>query len=191
MISRDKIVFETLLPPSANTYLGKRIDYSNGKPMIKIYETQQAKEYKTMVKKVVNRAIKEQNWETPDENTYIICSIVIYKSQKHRDADNMFKCLLDAIKDTGIIYDDCMIIPRVENVFIDSNFPRLKVTLSKSEKKGIFDNEIIFNEFVDNNCFSCTRYSRNCSILRKCLENRIIFEVDIKNMKCKSIKQKK
>ena len=134
---------------------------------------------------------KEEGWEKTGEYEYLICEIVAYIPQKKQDTDNMFKCLLDAIKDSNVCYDDSMIIPRVKDVFIDSSNPRVEVDLHKSCKQGIFKNATIKKSFIESNCKNCSRMSRNCSLLKKSLENRIQPEISIKNNLCTSYKEKR
>lgn len=169
--------FVTRIPPSANDYLGKRVIYNRitRRNEVQLYPTGKALAFRANTKKAIERAIKEQGWTTPDHNTYIVCEFVAYLPHKKRDSDNLFKCLLDAIKLTDIVYDDCMIIPRVKNVFIDKNNPRLEVSIHGIDKIGIFTTKE-FESFIKNNCSSCKQYKRfkdRCGVLREAIENKI------------------
>lgn len=185
--------FNTPIPPSVNEYLGKRVGRNpvTKKPIVICYETEKAKRYKRQVINTIKRVAKEEGWEKTGEYEYLICEIVAYIPQKKQDTDNMFKCLLDAIKDSDVCYDDSMIIPRVKDVFIDSSNPRVEVDLHKSCKQGIFKNATIKKSFIESNCKNCSRMSRNCSLLKKSLENRIQPEISIKNNLCTSYKEKR
>lgn len=185
--------FISPIPPSVNDYLGKRVGYNpiNKKPIVVVYEKQEAKRYKKYMDSVLKRAIKEYCWERTGEYDYVICEVVVYTPQKKQDSDNMFKCLLDAINKANIVYDDSMIMPRVVDIIIDNKNPRVEINLYKSDKVGLFKNMDHRSEFISLNCSQCSRYKRNCSILAKVTQNRIMEEVDIKNLKCTSLKEKK
>lgn len=169
--------FTTPLPPSVNEYLGKRVIYVQGKPRVQLYETTDARAFKRHVGNIIKRKMEEIDWEKTGEFEYVICEVVMYLSQKKRDADNHFKCLLDAITASGAIYDDSMVIPRVEDVIIDKENPRVEVRLYRAEKIGVFTNEFALNNFIENYCSNCNRYKRNCSILRNSKENKVTPEI--------------
>ncbi len=141
--------FTTPLPPSVNEYLGKRVIYVQGKPRVQLYETTDARAFKRHVGNIIKRKMEEIDWEKTGEFEYVICEVVMYLSQKKRDADNHFKCLLDAITASGAIYDDSMVIPRVEDVIIDKENPRVEVRLYRAEKIGVFTNEFALNNFIE------------------------------------------
>lgn len=183
--------FTTPLPPSVNDYLKKSVIYVKGKPRVHIYESSEAIAYKKHVKNIIKRALKENEWITPDKNTYIIADLYVYLSQKKRDADNLLKCLQDAIVEAGLVYDDCIIMPKIQNIFIEPNNPRIEVVLRESDKKGVFLNQTIYDTFVENNCSKCNRYSRNCSLLKASIENKIIPEIDVFKLICTEFKQRK
>lgn len=180
--------FISPLPPSVNDYLGKRVAYAGGKPYVLVYETTEARGYKALMKKILKREVIKNGWNKPNELQYVICEITVYLSQKKRDSDNMFKCLLDTFKDSDIIYDDCMIIPRVKDVFIEPTNPRIEVELRLAEKIGVFENQEDFEDFKNKNCYVCKKYKRygeRCAQLKACVENRIIPEIDLKTKECK------
>ena len=184
-----KIKFKSPLPPSVNDYLGKAVRYNpvTRKYYVQVFETAQAREYKSLMKKIIQREMLDKGWEKTGEFEYIICEVVVFLNQKKRDSDNLFKCLLDGIKEAGAIYDDCMVIPRVEDVLIDSENPRLEITLYISDKRGIFKNEEQLERFKVGNCYGCKRYKRygeRCSALRTALENKISSSIDLKENKC-------
>lgn len=189
----QEIKFTCPLPPSVNAYLGKRVAYNpiTHKSFVQVFETAEAKAFKKHMKKVIQRALIENNWTTTGEFTHVECELIIYLSQKHRDTDNMFKCLLDSFTQSNLVYDDSMIIPRVKNFYIDSKNPRVEVHLFESEKKGIFKNNNELEEFHSKNCHNCIRLSRNCSIKREALENRIREEINLSELLCASRKVKK
>ena len=82
-------------------------------------------------------------WEKSGEYDYVICEVVVYLNQKKRDSDNLFKCLLDGINEAGAIYDDCMVIPRVMDVIIDSGNPRLEVTMYVADKLTVSNIQMV------------------------------------------------
>lgn len=185
--------FTAPLPPSVNDYLGKKVAYkksANGRmnPYVMVYEKPKAKAYKNNLVKNISRAAALYDWKKTEKDTYVICNITAYLSRKRRDCDNLLKCLLDGITESGIIYDDCFVIPRFENVFIDSKNPRIEVELTLADKKGIFSVEE-YLKFIRENCLYCTRFERNCSLLKKICGNYIIPEIEGKV--CLKRKEKK
>lgn len=176
------------IPPSVNDYLGKRVSYNpiTKKPFVQVYETPEAKAFKKLMGKLIQREVIKNGWEKTGEYDYIVCEVDVYLPQKKRDSDNLFKCLLDSFTESGIIYDDSMIKPRVREIYIDPTNPRLEVTLYKDEKIGVFKNLEHLEDFKVKNCYNCKRLNRNCSLLRRSTENRIIPEIDFKGMECKS-----
>lgn len=183
-----RIEVRTPMPPSVNDYLGKRVIFINGKPIVQLFETNEARKFKAYVKNLLIRECKKNGWVKTDNLQYVVCEVVAYMPQKKRDADNIFKCLLDAFKDSEIVFhDDCMVIPRVENIFIDPKNPRLEISMYLSEKIGVFKNKDEMNKFCLKNCFNCKKfktYDYRCKQLRNCLENKIIDEVDLSSMTC-------
>lgn len=188
--------FTCPLPPSVNEYLGKRVAYNpiTKRPFVHVYETTKAKAFKRHMAKVLERAVKDFNWEKTEEYEYVVCEIHVYSNQKKKDADNMFKCLLDSLTENGLIYDDSMVLPRVTKLFIDKENPRLEVFLRTSAKDGIFPNSNKKEDFVSSYCSKCSRYSRNCSILRESIENRVRAEIttdENREYQCTGFKPKK
>lgn len=194
MIVREKnmeIKFTCKLPPSVNTYLGKSVVWIAGRPTVHIYETAKAKAYKKYLNKIVKEAMKEYQWEKTQDGEYVICEMEVYLSRKRSDSDNILKCLLDGITTSEAIFDDSFIIPRFKNVYIDANDPRVEVTLVKINKKGIFAGDVSYKYFLNSYCKKCSRYSRNCSILKKALDNKITKELDKDSLTCSAYKEKK
>lgn len=188
--------FTCPLPPSVNEYLGKRVAYNpiTKKPFVQVYETAKAKAYKKHMLILLERVKKEYTWQKTGELTYVICTVDVYLNQKRKDSDNLFKCLLDSLTQSEMIYDDSMVIPRVGKVFIDSENPRLEVELRESDKKGIFPNYQYQLAFEKENCEKCTRFSRNCSIRKEALQNKLRPEIKRLNLidySCDALRLKK
>lgn len=188
--------FTCPLPPSVNEYLGKRVAYNpiTKKYYVQVYETAKAKAFKKHMVKVLERAVKEFNWKKTGEFQYVICEIHVYLDQKRKDSDNMFKCLLDSLTENGLIYDDSMVLPRVTKLFIDKENPRLEVFIRVAAKEGVFLNSERCNDFIKEYCNKCSRFSRNCSILKESRENKIRKEIsknDCVKYHCSAFKLKK
>ncbi|GAA0071778.1 hypothetical protein UT300003_33030 [Clostridium sardiniense] len=193
LIVNNKIQFTTPLPPSVNDYLGYRVVWKNGKAIVFPYKKQEALNFMKLVANKLDKFIKEDKWKETDENTYVICEVDVFLNKKRRDSDNLFKVLLDSINAVeGLLYDDSLIIPRVNNVAVDVNNPRLEVILRVANKVGVFTLEE-YKAFLKNNCTECTRYKRNCSLLKACVENKIKKEINLKSLNCSArrIKKKK
>ena len=105
-----------------------------------------------------------------------------YFDRVDKDANNVFKCLADAITDSGSVWiDDTQLCERVQAIYYDSENPRIEIIIRPTDYIGVFDNASQLDEFKSR-WIGCKRYKRNCSLLRKAMESRI--QEEIHNMKC-------
>ncbi len=72
-------------------------------------------------------------WRIPDKHEKIIVRIwIFWPNARRRDADNAMKILLDSL--TGVLYDDDrQVMPRVMDMRIDRENPRVEVELERVE----------------------------------------------------------
>lgn len=162
------------VPPSVNHYLAYRGVMRGGKPMAMSYVTKQALDYKKNFAEYVKQEIIRQGWDVePTKQLHFYVDATFYFERVDQDANNYFKVLLDAITDTKKIWlDDNVVCERVQRVLYDNVNPRIELTIHPVEYIGIFDNVSQYDEFISR-CVGCTRYERNCSILKKAYEGRI------------------
>lgn len=174
--------------PSVNHYLGVRSIIKNGRPMAMTYKKPEAVKYQREFSEYVKEEAKKQGWIKSDnkfQHYYMDC--YFYFDRIDKDANNAFKCLADAITDSGVVWiDDTQLCERVQQIRYDSNNPRVEIVIHPVEYVGIFENSSQLEEF-ESNCIGCNRYKRNCSILQKAKEGRI--QEEIENWIC--LKQKK
>lgn len=135
-----------------------------------------------------NNQLQGQNWSYEFTlNNYIYMDTVIYFNRKGRDDNNIYKLLCDALE--KIVYEnDSRVLIRTQRILYDPENPRVKVSFSPVEYKGIFTSEIHMNEFEEK-CKECKKYARNCSILNKAKEGRIQEEID-SEFNCSKFNQK-
>ena len=166
------------IPPSVNHFIGSRVIIKNGRPMSITYTTNEAKKYKSDFARYVARQVQEQNWQLcPNKTQHFYIDAVFYFGSTSCDPNNYFKCLLDAVTDTQLIWlDDNTTCERVQAVYYDSKNPRIELLIHPVDYIGIFDNQDALDSF-EQKCKSCTRYCRNCSILNKAKEGRIQEEI--------------
>lgn len=166
------------MPPSVNHYLGYRGIMKNGKPMAVSYKTSEAIKYQKNFMNYVIEEVKKQNYTLkPNKNQHFYIDAVFYFDRIDKDPNNYWKCLLDAITDTKLIWiDDNVTCERVQRIYYDSNNPRIEITIKPVNYIGVFDNASQLEEF-ESNCVGCNRYKRNCSILQKAKEGRIQSEI--------------
>ena len=179
------------MPPSVNLYLGKRVVGSGKKAYVQVYETAKAKAYKKEFKKILREEAYKQKWTTPEDNKYIIAEMVFYMASKSQDTHNFDKCLIDCFQEEGLIINDSKVLVVPKEVYIDNKNPRIEVKMYVSDKVGIFKNDLFYKSFIITNCNKCTRYDRNCSILNKCLDNKITDEVDRIKLRCTKCNNKR
>lgn len=177
------------LPPSVNHYLAYRAIIKNGKPMAMSYKTKEATNYQKNFCKYVIDEVKKQNFNIiPNKTQHFYIDAVFYFDRIDKDPNNYWKCLLDAITDTELIWiDDNVTCERVQRIYYDSDNPRIELNIYPVNYIGIFDNATQLKEF-ENRCVNCQKYKRNCSILKKAKEGRI--QNDIVDNKCLKYKEK-
>ncbi len=177
------------IPPSVNHYLSYRVVTKNGKPMAMSYKTKEASKYQKDFCEYVKKEVKNQNWSlTSNKEQHFYVDVIFYFDRIDKDANNYFKCCLDAITYTGLVWvDDNVVCERVQRIYYDSKKPRLELHIYPVDYIGIFDNVSQLEKF-ESNCIGCSRYKRNCSILQKAKEGRI--QEDIKNNICNKYKSR-
>ena len=107
------------------------------------------------------------------------------------DCNNYWKCLFDSITETkSVWFDDNQACERVIAVFYDNKNPRLEIVIHPVSYIGVFKNASQLEEF-ESNCIACTRYKRNCSLLKRAKEGRVQDEITATNNEVKCSKFKK
>lgn len=163
---------------SVNHYLAYRAIIKNGKPMAMSYKTQEAKKFQKDFTNYVKEQSKLQNWESdlnPFQHYYV--DAVFYFPRIDMDTNNYWKVAFDSITDSGVVWaDDNMACERVIKVLYDSENPRIEYTIYKTDFIGIFDTQEQLDSFEDK-CKTCKRYKRNCSLLKKAKEGRIVSDI--------------
>lgn len=154
---------------------GKRIMSEEGKKIKKLIQLEAIKQ------------LQSQEWDYEWTKTnYIYQDCYIYMNRAGRDDNNIFKLLNDSLE--KIVYDnDSHVLTRTQRILIDSENPRVELSISQVPFRGIFDTEEQMKQFEEK-CKTCKRYKNNCSILKKAKEGRIQKEID-ENLNC--IKYKK
>lgn len=154
------------------------------------YKTPEALKYRKEFADYVKSEVERQGWNLePNKLQHFYVDTVFYFDKTHMDCNNYFKVMLDAITDTQLIWlDDDVVCERVQRIYYDSENPRVELKIYPVEYIGIFDNMSQMEKFTSV-CFGCTRYARNCSILRKAKEGRI--QEEIKNNICSKYKSKR
>lgn len=168
------------IPPSVNHYTAHRVVMKGGRPLAIVYKTKEAVAYQTEFKKAVAEAVKEHNWKTDlTSPCHFYVDGIFYMDKKRKDCNNLWKCLLDAITETQLIWkDDDIVCERVNKILYDSDNPRVELYIHYVDYIGIFDNEAQLEEFKMNNCIGCKRYKRNCTLLKNAVDGCIQPEID-------------
>jgi len=166
------------IPPSVNHYLSYRAIMRNGKPLAMSYKTKEAVRYQKDFIKYVQRQVVEQGWRPlRDKHQHYYVDAVFYFPRIDMDANNYFKCLLDAITETGMIwFDDNVVCERVQRIEYDHGNPRVELTIYPVDYIGVFDDAPQMEAF-ESICVGCTRYKRNCSLLQNAKEGRVQEEI--------------
>ena len=165
------------IPPSVNHYLGQRAILRGGKPISVAYCTKDAANYKKRFTEYVTGEASRQGWEMPDKQRHIYVDAVFYFPMTDMDSNNYWKCMLDAITDSGRVWiDDNIVCERTQAIYYDSANPHVELTIHPADYIGIFE-DMPHLEYFESKCFGCTRYARNCSLLNKAKAGRIQPEI--------------
>ena len=166
------------IPPSVNHYLSYRAIMRNGRPMAMSYKTKEAAKYQADFIQYVRHEVFKQKWHPlHDKNQHYYVDAVFYFPRIDMDPSNYFKCMFDAITETGMIWvDDNVVCERVQKICYDNVNPRIEMVITPVDYIGVFDNASQMDEF-ESVCIGCKRFARNCSILQKAKEGRIQREI--------------
>ena len=156
------------IPPSVNHYLGYRGLIKNGHAVAISYKTHDAVKYQSDFAKYVKDEVQKQGYSvTPNETQHFYVDCVFYFARMDKDPNNYFKCMLDAITDTQLIWlDDNVVCERVQRVYYDKKNPRVELHIYPVDYVGIFENKKQLDDFKKN-CVDCSRYKRNCGLLKQ------------------------
>lgn len=167
------------IPPSVNHYMGHRAIIRNGKPISVNYTTKEADKYKSDFTKYVIEQAREQGWNLPvNKYQHFYIDTLFYFDRTDRDPNNYYKVPLDAITAAGVIWeDDNVTCERVQGIYYDPENPRVEMIIHPVDYIGVFRDASQLAEFKEANCVGCTRYKRNCSILKNAVGGRIQKEV--------------
>lgn len=142
------------------------------------YKKPEALKYQKDFIKYVRSEVKKQGWIKSDnkfQHYYMDC--IFYFDRTDKDCNNYFKCLADAITDSGVVWiDDTQLCERVQGIYYDSDNPRIEIIIREVDYIGVFDNASQLEEF-ESHCIECNRYKRNCNLLKKAKEGRIQEEI--------------
>ena len=168
------------IPPSVNHYMGYRAIMRGGKPLAVPYKTSEATAFQKEFSKIVQDEVAKQEWDVPtDTKRHFYVDAVFYFPRTRMDCNNYWKVLLDTITDTKLIWaDDNVVCERAQAIYYDAQNPRIELTIHPVDYIGVFKNASQLDEF-ESNCTECTKYNRNCSLLRKAKEGRIQDEIQL------------
>lgn len=167
------------IPPSVNHHLEYRVMKKGNRSIVVAYKSLEQKKYeKEFIPYVINEA-KKQRWEIDESGKqHYYNDWTVYFPRIDMDASNYDKVLCDSITESGVVWkDDNVVLNRVKKIYYDSKNPRIELEIKPVEYIGIFNSSEDFYEF-ENKCKKCSRYKRNCSILKKAKEGRIQNEID-------------
>lgn len=190
---KNKIKITSPIPVSVNHYLGYRAipKKKNGKTVYIVvsYLTKEAREYIKYFSESAKEQLKDQEWDieqTREIHHYVDC--IYYLPRTNMDEQNYPKLPSDVLN--GIAYiDDSKVLFRANRIYYDSVNPRIEMTIHPVEYRGIFNCQKHLDDF-EKKCKTCSRYRRNCSILRKAKEGRVQEEIN-ENFICSKYKEVK
>lgn len=149
-----------------------------------VYLKKEGKEYKKRMIQYIIEEVKEQQWNKI-ENEFLYLDEIVYMNKKGRDADNLKKLTQDVISESLVVWtDDTYCLPRTQRVYIDSQNPRIDLTITKTGFVGIFDDRKDYDNFVNTYCHKCKKGNKigqkgGCKIYKTALEGRIQDDLHI------------
>jgi crossover junction endodeoxyribonuclease RusA len=91
--------------------------------------------YVKKAKAIINQAIDDQKWVKQGDSTWLYIDMVFYMPDRRiRDSHNMIKLLLDVMQPT-IYRNDYYVMPRIQSVEYDKEYPRLELCITTQSKK--------------------------------------------------------
>lgn len=177
------------IPPSINHYTRVRTFIKGGKAFSQVYKTNDARNYQKEFSDYVKKEVIKQNYDLiPNAYRHFYVDCDFYFARIDQDAQNYNKCLLDAITDTQLIWqDDNVVCLRINHIKYDSNNPRIEIVIKPVDYIGIFSNDREKEKFVLDNCSNCSKYGDGaCSVYKNAIEGRIQEEID-KKYRCAKI----
>ena len=176
--------------PSNNHYLNYRVIKKGRANIVSPYPSKETKEYKKYFIPYVQEEAKKQGWEmdyTGLQHYYVDWNV--YFPRVDMDASNYDKVLADSITESGVVWlDDNVVCNRIKHIYYDSKNPRFEITVYATDYIGIFNDKDELNKFEDK-CKTCSRYKRNCSILKNAKTGRI--QEEIVSLNCLKYKEAK
>ena len=162
------------IPPSVNHYLAYRAVVRDGRATAMSYCTQEASKYKKEFAQYVGQEVIRQGYNLkPDPMRHFYVDCDFYFPRLNMDANNYYKCLLDAITDTKLIWlDDNVVCERTNSIRYDTTNPRVEIYIHPVDYIGVFDSASHLEEF-ESRCIGCVRHARNCSLLDGAIHGRV------------------
>lgn len=158
----------------------------NGKPMATSYKTKEAVKFQEDFCNYVKEQCAAQMFEhAKNKEQHFYVDGDFYFPRTDMDANNYWKILLDAITYSECVwFDDNIVCERVNRIMYDVDNPRIELHIHPVDYIGVFENSSQLLAFQRKNCVGCTRYKRNCSLLKNAIEGRIQVEIDTTDMEC-------
>ena len=149
------------------------------------------REYKRDFIEYIKEQVVLQDWHKVDNKfNHLYMDGYFFMPHTHIDAANCDKILSDAITESGVVWeDDSGIMFRPQRIYYDKDNPRIELQIYESDYVGVFDDHTSL-ELFETICKTCSRYKRNCSILKKAKEGRIQDELGL-DLICRKYKEKK
>lgn len=121
--SNKKLHLSLPIPPSVNAIYTMKRQY-----------TAKARDYIRRARALINLAIDEQYWGVPQREEWLYVDMVFYMpDRKIRDSHNCLKLLMDVMQDV-VYVNDYFVLPRIQSVEYDKEYPRVEVLVTHQTK---------------------------------------------------------
>ena len=121
----QKLHISVDIPPSKN----HAFFYRGNRKIAKV----KTRQYKEAMAKCIKKQIKKQKWKKESDNVWYYADLYFYyPDRRGRDAHNCIEILMDSLE--GCLFkDDYFVMPRVQEVTLDREKPRMEMIFYAKE----------------------------------------------------------
>lgn len=191
-----ELKLELPLPTSINKLYINQYQYNpvtkKNEPTGKRILSKEGRKVKARIQGQARVQMKGQDWDFDwTKENFVYQDAIVYFARRGSDDNNIYKLLNDSLE--GIAYDnDSRVLVRTQQIVYDPKNPRIEVKLIPVDFIGIFKNKDMYDEFIAQCEFSCSKYRNGkCSILKDSIAGTVREEIgSIHNPKCSEFKKK-
>lgn len=118
------------LPPSINS----AYFYSNRGKHVQMFYAKPSKDWFAIAGPIIQSYVSKHKFKGFDNYTYV--DMHIYLRRSNADSHNYFKILFDGMEKFGMFTNDKFIMPRVQEIDVDTKDPRIEIEFASPYEPG-------------------------------------------------------